>query len=482
MQPAPEEFRRLGHQLIDQLADFLLQSASDQDQPVPVLDYRDPDELYRQWQQRIARGIGPEQLFADVLAQSVRLHHPGYLGHQISPPAPVAALAGLVGDFVNNGMGVYEMGMAGTVLERLVVERVAQQLGFGDSSGGFLTSGGSLANLTALLAARARATGHIAESDPLALLVSGDAHYCVQRAVAVMGWGRSGLVRVPVDSRRRMRVDRLPRLLAETRQQGRHVIAVVGSACSTATGSYDDLREIGAFCRQHGIWFHVDGAHGAAVAFSQKYRELLAGIDQADSVTLDFHKLLLTPALATALVFRDGLAGYRTFAQEADYLFDDPRNTHWHNLALRTFECTKLMMSVKIASILFCDGPQVWEDNVTQLYDRAREMASMIEQRDELQLLLVPQSNIVCYRFAAADEDSLNRVNRDIRAALVRQGRFYIVQTVIDGTTWLRSTVASRATTTRTLEQLLSEICRLGNRLSGGRCPGEPAGRDGTAH
>lgn len=465
-----EAFRSLGHQLVDMLADQF------ENQTGKVLGFKSPEDLYSQWRSDFFENGGSDSslsnMFETVIENSIRLHHPNYMGHQISPVAHVSALSSLVADTMNNGMGVYEMGMAGTVLERLIVEMTGRQFGFGEGCGGVLTSGGSLGNLTALLTAQKVKTASQQLSNDEqkefrpALMVSENAHYCVQRAVQIMGWGDSGVIKVPVNDRFQMDVSKLEGLLNEATESGLHVIAIVGSACSTATGSYDDLAAIGKFCADHDLWFHVDGAHGAAAAFAPKYRSLLNGIELADSVVLDYHKLLLTPALTTALVFRYADHNYQTFTQKAEYLFaKDNASRPWQDVALRSFECTKLMMSLKVFSIYHSYRLSAWEQNVTAVYDLARKFAAMIQQRDRLELLVAPESNIVCYRFLADEHDRElnNRLNSAIREQIVAAGEFYIVKTEVNQNVWLRSTLGNAKTSESNLTALMDSIEQLAN-------------------
>jgi len=306
------------------------------------------------------------------------------------------------------------------------------------------------------------------QRQPMAVMVSEQAHYCVQRAATVMGWGQEGVILVPTDENLSMDVNLLPELLNKATQSGRQVIAVVGSACTTASGSYDDLRGISQFCQANDLWFHVDGAHGAAAAFSPKYRHLVDGIELADSVVLDFHKLLLTPALATALIFRDGRNSFTTFQQKADYLFDpDSQQQPWHNLALRTFECTKFMIGLKIYSILTVHGTDAWEQNVTTLFDLSRQFFGLIEEQPSLQALAEPQSNIVCYRYfdPQLSEEALNTINSKIRESILHSGKFYIVKTTVHDTVWLRSTIGSATTESANLKELTQRVVQLGDQL-----------------
>jgi L-2,4-diaminobutyrate decarboxylase len=306
----PEYFREQGHALVDLLADHMAKAR--QRQLPQAIPWMAPEDCLTFWEGESDEKTEKEpfDFFQKVIAQSVQLHHPRYMGHQISPPVPVAALGGFLGEFLNNGMGVYEMGMASSTLERVVVKEVAKAIGFGAAGDGVLTSGGTLANLTALLTARKlKAPEDIwneGSGQQLALMVSEQAHYCVDRAARIMGWGSEGIIKVPCNARFEMRTELLEAYYQQARTEGKTVIAVVGSACSTSTGSFDDLEACADFCARHNLWLHVDGAHGAATVFSEKYRHLVKGIERADSVAMDFHKMLMTPSITTALVYKNG--------------------------------------------------------------------------------------------------------------------------------------------------------------------------------
>ena len=460
---SPEQFRAAGHHLVDQLADHLTIMFNSEEPK--VLPWQTPDQAYQRVKELVQTDA--QTVFKETLANCIRLHHPHFIGHQISPPLPTAALAGLLADLVNNGMGVYEMGTIGTAFERYVIKTVAHQFGMGEQADGVLTSGGSLGNLTALLAARRSKSSHDVwnegNREPLAVMVSEQAHYCVDRAARVMGWGEQGVVRIPVDDDFRMDTQSLGRHLQQSREAGQTVIAVIGSACSTATGSFDDLNAIADFCEANDLWFHVDGAHGAAVSFSEKHRHLVAGIERADSAVLDFHKLLMTPALATAIVFREGHNGYQAFAQKAQYLWSDPESETWYELARRTFECTKTMYGLKVFSIIAEYGTSLFEANVDSLHALSVQFAQLINDADDFELLIQPQTNIVCFRFLgepmpSVNSQPLNELNQKVRTALIEEGRFYIVQTDIEKSTWLRTTLANSATTLEDLRQLLERI------------------------
>lgn len=454
-----QAFRTWGHELIDLLANHLQDAHTNPD--FPVLPYHSPEKELEYWQQDFKTGPGqPLDLFTNILEHSIHVHHPRYMGHQVSIPALVATLSGLVSDVLSNGSAVYEMGMASNALEKVVTDFMSQKIGFQNGTG-FLTSGGSLANLTALLAARkAKAPSDVWEmghQEKLAVLVSEEAHYCIDRAARVMGLGSEGIIKIPVNERFQIRTDLLDDYLQQAQSQGLTVIAVVGCACSTSTGSFDDLEKLAAFCKQYNLWFHVDGAHGGAAIFSEKYNFILKGIERADSVTIDFHKMLLTPALATALIFKNPSDSYQTFSQKAQYLWESQQDGEWWNSGKRTFECTKLMLSLKVYSILKTYGERVFAANVDRLFDLAKVFATMIQARPTFELAIEPEANIVNFRFVNTSND-LNGCNSAIRKQLLQAGKFYIVQTTLNGKLYLRTTIMNPLTTEQDLAALLNEI------------------------
>ncbi len=459
----PETFRRQGHALIDLLADYLDSSLNRREDK--VIQWEDPETAEKRWEERLfAQNADPVALFRQVVDESIKLHHPRYMGHQVSPAAPVAALAGALNDLLNNGMGVYEMGIPGTAMERAVLKSVARKMGFGSAADGVLTSGGSLANLTALLTARSvsarRQVWSEGNNRQLALLVSEEAHYCVDRAVRIMGWGEAGIIKVPSDEAFRMRTELLEPLYGEAIAQGKEVIAVVGSACSTSTGSFDDLEAIGRFAAKYGLWFHVDGAHGAANIYSSKYRHLVKGLELADSVVMDFHKMLLTPTITTALVFKDGRHSFRTFAQKAVYLLNQEGDEDWYNLAKRTFETTKTMLSLRAFSLLQTYGEAIFDEYVTTVNELTASFADWLETRTGWQLAVRPACNILCFRIAPPNLNALeaNALNEAIRQELLEEGKFYIVKTNLRGLTFLRVTLTNPFTQIGDLEALVSVL------------------------
>jgi len=472
-----EEFRDLGHRLVDRLARYL-DACGDvkpgREASPPVLDLRSPTELEREWSARFEDcpdGDRAERAMAfveAVLAASNHLHQPGYIGHQVSAPLPFAALCEMLSALLNNGLAVFEMGQLQTIFERRCIEWMARKVGYGPGAGGLFTSGGSLGNLTALLAARQARTGTwkagSREGPPLAVLASQDSHYCISRALQIMGLGEDSLLQVPLDGRHRLRTELLPEILAAATARGQRVFALVASSCSTATGAFDQLEPMADFCEAHQLWLHVDGAHGASHLVSRKHRAALAGIERSDSVVWDAHKLMLMPAHSTAVLYRDDRHATCTFAQEAAYLFED--SMAGYDLGHRTLECTKRAMGLTLYASLHIFGSEIFEDFVDRTVDLAQAFASLILASEDFSLALPPQTNIVCFRYTppGSDPGDLDALQDRLRRGVLQDGAFYLVQVRLPEGLHLRVALMNPRTSLADLEELLSLLRELGQK------------------
>lgn len=457
----PEAFRKKGYALIDQLSDYLSQSIELQR---PVIAYTEPDIEYAYWEKYNINGLSDFQYA--LIKRSISLHHPQYIGHQVAVPLPELALLGLTSDLLNNGMGIYEMGAAATAMERWVINELSRYAGYQSENNGFLTSGGTLANLTALLAARVKAQTQYPQQKDWVVLVSDQAHFCVERAVITMGLTMSGICKIKSDDHFRMDPKDLNDQFEKAKAEGKRILAVVGCACSTATGSYDDIEALSVFCKSHDLWLHIDGAHGGAVIFSEKYKSLVNGISQANSIVIDTHKMMLTPALSTAVLFRDADDSYNSFKQKADYLFNKEERDP-HNLAKRTYETTKYMMCIKVYYLLKMYGAGLIESFIDRQYDLARDVYQKISTLPYLEAAHQPMSNILCFRFKDEQiaDDLLDDINRKIRSSLLESGQFYIVSTVLNGHYYLRMTFMNPLTSLSHVNKLFESIQTLGHKF-----------------
>jgi L-2,4-diaminobutyrate decarboxylase len=467
----PEEFRKEGHKLVDILSDYLKKNLSGSE--MPVLPWNDPDKLSAMFS--FESGGGEKEPFDSFMKRiidgSIHIHHPHYIGHQVTSPLPVTVLAQFCTTLLNNGAAIYEMGPVNMAMEKNVIERFGSLIGYKTGFDGIFTHGGTAGNLTAMLAARQAGTDYNVWEDGVksenrpGYMMSEQSHYSIGRNVKIMGLGEESIIKIPFDSKFRMRTDLLEEYKKKAEESGIKPIAVAANACSTATGSYDDLDAIGDFCEKHGLWFHVDGAHGMGVLFSEKYKNRVKGINRADSVVIDFHKMLLVPALNTLVMFKNGEKSYETFAQKASYLFQKSQNNVWYNSAIRTIECTKSALGIIAYTAMKYYGTSYYKEYIDSRYDLAAIFATIIKSDKNFELAAEPESNIVCFRYnPGIDAIEVNQVNARIREKIIKEGSFYIVQTELDRKIWLRLTIINPITSEEDLRSLLKRITEIGEK------------------
>jgi L-2,4-diaminobutyrate decarboxylase len=400
------------------------------------------------------------------LEAATRLHHPGYMAHQVAIPHPYGALGALVDGFTNNGAPLYEMGPSGAAVEYAFLNWMLRKVGWTPSplpgeplrepfGGGVLVHGGSLANLTALMAARSHAVPEAwQEGVPgnLVLVAPEACHYSIGRAADVLGLGRSRLVSPPVDGDGRILPGELEGFLRSLQAQGARILAVVASACSTPAGLFDPLRETGEVCRRLGLWLHVDGAHGASALVSGRLRHLLDGVELADSLVWDAHKMLRAPIVCAAVLVRDHRHLDGAFHQEASYLFHD-KDQPGVDLIHRTVECTKGALGLRAYLAVAAEGEAGIARYLERQADLAREAAAFLGGRPGYELAVEPVFNIVCFRLDGPDALQL-----EIRRRLLERGRFYITTTLFRGRRWLRLTLISPGTELADIRALAEEL------------------------
>jgi L-2,4-diaminobutyrate decarboxylase len=410
-------------------------------------------------------------LMREALAAGQNLHHPHYIGHQVPGPLPLAGVFDAIATITNQVMAVYEMGPWATAVERALIERMGAVLGLPQGQfAGLITSGGSIANLTALLTARnvvhgeTWKSGVAALATPPVILVQQDAHYCIARAVGILGLGTNQLVRIGLDAQRRMDPDQLEESLRQHRERGIPVTAVVACACATPIGAFDPLEPIAEICQRYGVWLHVDAAHGAAAAFSPKYRHLVAGLGRADSSICDAHKMMHVPALCAFVFYRDKAHRFSAFQQDAPYLFDPSAlGMAEYDCGLMTMECTKRASAYGLWGTWATMGPQVFADLIDVTFDLAASAWEFLQNQPDFEAPYRPQCNIVVFRHTPAGVPAAkwNDLNREVRRQLIESGEFYISQTTIDGVAYLRMTVINPLTEMAMIEQLIARVREL---------------------
>jgi glutamate/tyrosine decarboxylase-like PLP-dependent enzyme len=414
------------------------------------------------------------RLERDVLPDCNRLSHPRSMGHQVSAPLPVAVWTEAVTAAVNQSGAVWEMSPVGTVIETQVVRWMCALAGFGPGSGGTFTSGGTEATFAGLLAARQAALPDAwrrgVGSHPPVVVCGEHAHYGVARAIGELGLGTDHAVAIPSD-RFRMDVGALERELERLRREGRAVMAVVATAGTTATGSFDDLEAIGRLCEARGLWLHVDGAHGASALLSPAHRHRLAGLHRARSVAWDPHKMMLMPLTASVVLVRDEADLEAAFSQRAPYLFHANDGERRWDQGLRSFTCSRRIDAFKVWVALQRHGAR----GLAALYDHlcanARALHAAVAAHPAFAALHEPESNILCFRYVGdggMDDDRLDAVNLRAREEYNRAGTGWITTTMLGGRRVLRVTLMNPRTSVADLDRTLDDLAGIARSAAAG--------------
>src|SRR6266516_302094 len=414
------------------------------------------------------------RLEREVLADANKYYHPMYMGHQTSAPLPVGIWMESIIGALNQSLAVWEMSPTATMIEHQIVGWLARLAGYGAGAGGTLTSGGTEANFTAMLAARNSAMPNAWEEglggDPPVVVYGEHAHYAVTRAIGQLGMGRRRGISIP-SREYRIDVDALVDALDRLREEGKKVMAVVATAGTTATGSFDDLEAIGALCDERGIWLHVDAAHGASALLSSRPPRALAGLRYSRSLAWDPHKMMLLP-LATGMVLtREEGDLERAFAQQAPYLFHAGKSSRIVDQGIRSFQCSRRADVRKLWFVMQRFG----SEGLGRLYDHLCNTAQLlydaIEDRHDFENLHRPESNILCFRCLGIagkreagrgandrDRQRVDDLNRELRPRYNREKSGWITATVLDGRPVLRVTMMNPRTREAHVRALLDGL------------------------
>jgi len=424
-----------------------------------------------------------DNFLSDYLKYSVQLHNPKHIAHQVSVPDYPSVLAGMVNAITNNPMAIYEMGPAAASLEFGVVNWMLKKVGWtpepmpdtvsddydrSSHAAGVLVHGGSLANLTAMMAARARVAPNAwtkGTPNDLAIMVPKVSHYSNERAVAILGLGTDAIYPIDTDEWGVIKVASLDTTLNTIKADGKRCMAVIANCSSTATGLHDPLVPMGEFCQKNNLWFHVDACHGASALLSEKYKHQLEGIELADSVVWDAHKMLQVPALAAAALFKSATDIDAAFDTQASYLAYG-ENREGYDTLPRAVECTKAPISFKIFINIAFRGAQALGEFVESRYDLAKSFRQMILKRPHFIAPYEPETNILCFRFQGDNGEASDELQQTIRFAMMREKEFHITSTLINEVRYLRVTIMNKLTDESVLKNLLDRIESLAKELS----------------
>jgi len=475
-----EEFRRVGHHLVDVVAGFLetlperpvarddspgrLRDLLDAGRPLPELGADAGDLL-----DSAARLLFDHSLFNG---------HPRFFGYVTASPAPIGMLAEFLAAAVNANVGAWRLGPMATEIESQAIRWIAELIGYPNDCGGLFVSGGNMANFTGLLAARLRAApwgvreeGFIsAGAHPLRVYASPETHTWIQKATDLAGLGTGAICWIDVDQELRMDPRALEAALDRDLEMGIRPLMVVGTAGTVSTGAVDPLEAIGEICRKRGIWFHVDGAYGAFAAVAPEAPEDLRALAAADSVAVDPHKWLYAPLEAGCILVRDPDAlrsafsyhpPYYHFGQEAtNYVDFGPQNS-------RGFRALKVWLALQQV------GRSGYRQMIGDDMRLSRELHALTMVHPELEAC-TQQLSISTFRYVprdlrgvgtAATGAYLNDLNERLLERIQASGELFVSNAVVGGRFLLRACIVNFHSTWEDLYALVDIVARLGREL-----------------
>jgi aromatic-L-amino-acid decarboxylase len=485
----PEEFRRLGHEMVNRMADLL---ASVRERPVTLGET--PAEI-RALLGRAGlpeRGAGPAGLLEEVVPllveHSLYNGHPRFMGYITSSPAPIGALADLVAGTINQNVGGWELAPVASEIEAQAVRWIAELVGYPTGAGGLLVSGGNMANLVCFLAARRAMLGETVRSAGLAgadalrlrVYVSAATHTWVQKAADLFGLGTDAIRWIPCDPADRMDPAALRARLEEDRAAGDRPLLVVGTAGTVGTGAVDPLREIAAITRAHEVWFHVDGAYGAPAAVLPDAPPDLKALALADSVAVDPHKWLYAPLEAGCVLVRDPAHLREAFAYTPSYYKFDTEGEeppiNYYELGpqnSRGFRALKVWLGLRQA------GREGYVRMIGDDCRLARELHAAADAHPEIEATSLGLS-IATFRYVPADlspgdaetESYLNTLNEALVARLKTGGDLFVTNAMVAGRYVLRACIVNFRTTLEDARAIPELAARAGRALDAEVRPG----------
>jgi glutamate/tyrosine decarboxylase-like PLP-dependent enzyme len=394
--------------------------------------------------------------------------HPRMFGYVQSPGTPLAAFADLLASTLNANLTIWRSAPAPVELERLTIDWIRQILGFNAEAGGLFVSGGSMANLTALAAARQ--TKHDS-SGRLRMYASSATHFSIVKAAALLGIGRENVQHVAVDERFKMRMDDLIAKITTDLEAGYIPFCVVGNAGTVDTGAVDPLMEIREVANRFQLWMHVDGSYGAFAVLAESARKSFAGMEQADSIALDPHKWLYLPVDVGCVIYSDPEITRAAFAHEAEYtrMFGEEADEafvcwDYGPELSRRFRALKVWMLLKGVG-LDCLGAAI-ESNLAC----AHYLESMVQASDDFEMAAPVELSIFCFRHVPVQLKSqspkaIDAFNERLLVALQRDGSSYLSNASLGSRFALRGCVLNYRTTLRDMEILLDDLRRVARTL-----------------
>lgn len=414
-----------------------------------------------------------EQAGELIAKNSIMVQHPNCIAHLHTPPLLPAVAAESFISSLNQSMDSWDQASAATYVEQKVIDWLCGVYNLGSQSDGIFTSGGTQSNQMGLLLARDWAadtmSGHNIQKNglpeyagKLRILCSKKSHFTVQKTASLMGLGEHAVVCVDTNQDGTIKLPSLISTVESLKQEGLLPFALVGTAGTTDHGAIDDLNALADIAKQHKLWLHVDGAYGGALILS-RHKTRLNGIERADSLSVDFHKLFYQPISCGAVLLKDK-TNFKYLLHHADYL--NREDDLLPNLVDKSIATTKRFDALKVLMTMQCVGTQALGSMYDHLLSQTQSVADLVNQSADFELLASPSLSTVLFRHIGCEPVDVDQLNKQLRLEALVKGVAVLGETVVDGKVALKFTILNPCLTMADFESLLNQINQLARSLA----------------
>jgi glutamate/tyrosine decarboxylase-like PLP-dependent enzyme len=471
IQMSADEFRKVGHQLIDRIAEFL-------------------DDIY---ERPVTAGLSGEEVRAllkpgplpedpgeisgimehayEVLSENSLFNgHPKFMGYITSSPAPAGILADLMAAAMNPNVGAQILSPVATEIEKETIKWLAQFIGLNENYGGILVSGGNMANFTGFLAARtAKGSEEIKShgmkaAGSMVVYCAKSTHTWIEKAAILFGLGSDSIRWIPTTFSNKMNIPLLEAAIKIDLEKGHTPSIVVGTAGDVSTGAVDDLNRIGEICEEYNMWFHVDGAYGVPAVAVPVVKELFNGLEKADSIALDPHKWFYAPLEAGCTLVKNPTHLTDTFSSHPEYYKFDRQEVNFYEYGLQN---SRGFRALKVWVALQQVGRKEYEKLIAEDIELAQYLFALAEAHPELEAFSHNLS-ITTFRYAppeAMEKEKLNELNSALLEHLQKNGEVFLSNAIIRGNYCLRACIVNFRTSRKDIEDVMEIVVREGRKL-----------------
>ncbi len=438
-----------------------------------VVNYHKPIELEKKLDLKIStEGKNYENLFSDIekyLKYSVKTSHKQFLNQLYSSENLPALIGEFIATLTNTSMYTYEVAPVATLIEKEIIKKMCRIAGF-ENGGGTFTTGGSNANMLAMMSARNKLLPEIKKNgftgtQTLSVFVSNQSHYSFDTAANILGIGSNHVYKVKSNSLGQMLTEDLHKSIEISLKKGETPFFIAATAGTTLLGAFDSIDEIAEIAKKHRIWLHVDGSFGGSIILSKKYKHLFKGLERADSFTWNPHKLMNVPLIASVLLVKEKNRLLKNLTDlDTDYIYHD-NEVQEYNLGKQSIQCGRRVDALKVWFAWRFYGDKGYENRINRMFELANYAKTKVEISDKLQLLANPQSLSICFVYKPKNESDTDDLNLQIRENLMQKGLSLVNYGYLNGKVAIRLVISNPEINETDLDEFFENFVQMGSEL-----------------